>query len=141
MLVGGFLNTLLRQSDRVKVACLAQIVNVIAPLVTNSEGVLRQTIYYPYAWALKYAHGRVLDLIVESNTYPIKSTGLRPDFARDEQVPHLDVTATIDPENARAGPPARAPRVVRWDLVLPPASLWPRRAHRSGGKRKQNENS
>ena len=39
LLTGGFLNTLMRQSDRVRVACLAQIVNVIAPLVTNSKGI------------------------------------------------------------------------------------------------------
>ena len=37
LLVGGFLNTLLRNSDRVRVACLAQLVNVIAPLVTQRE--------------------------------------------------------------------------------------------------------
>ena len=43
LLVGGFLNTLLRQSDRVRVACLAQILNVIAPLVTNETSVLRQS--------------------------------------------------------------------------------------------------
>ena len=79
LLVGGFLNTLLRQSDRVRVACLAQLVNVIAPLVTNETGVLRQTTYYPYAWALKYARGRVLDLAVESETYPIKPDGLEAD--------------------------------------------------------------
>ena len=53
LLVGGFVNTLLRNSDRVRVACLAQLVNVIAPLVTNDTGVLRQSIYYPYSWALK----------------------------------------------------------------------------------------
>ena len=35
LLVGGFVNTLLRNSDRVRVGCLAQLVNVIAPLVTN----------------------------------------------------------------------------------------------------------
>ena len=58
LLVGGFLNTLLRQAERVRVGCLAQIVNVIAPLVTNETSVLRQSIYYPYAWALKYAHGQ-----------------------------------------------------------------------------------
>jgi alpha-L-arabinofuranosidase len=39
--VGGFLNTLLRRSDRVRIGCLAQIVDVIAPLVTNERGVLR----------------------------------------------------------------------------------------------------
>jgi alpha-N-arabinofuranosidase len=52
LLNGGFLNTLMRQSDRVRVACLAQIVNVIAPLVTNSKGTLRQSIYYPYQMVL-----------------------------------------------------------------------------------------
>ena len=82
MLVGGFLNTLLRESNRVRVACLAQLVNVIAPLLTNESTVLRQSIYYPYAWALKYARGRVLDLLVESETYPINADGLRADFAR-----------------------------------------------------------
>ncbi len=98
LLVGGFLNTLLRRSDRVRVGCLAQIVNVIAPLVTNGTAVLRQSIYYPYAWALKYARGRVLDLLVESETYPIRAEGLRPDFARDDQVPYLDVVAVHDPK-------------------------------------------
>jgi alpha-N-arabinofuranosidase len=101
LLVGGFLNSLLRQAERTRVGCLAQIVNVIAPLMTNATSVLRQTIYYPYAWALKYAHGRVLDLRVESETYPIKAQGLRPDFARDDQVPYLDVTATLDPRNGQ----------------------------------------
>ena len=42
LLVGGLINTLLRNSDRVLVGCLAQLVNVIAPLVTNASGVLRQ---------------------------------------------------------------------------------------------------
>jgi alpha-N-arabinofuranosidase len=102
LLVGGFLNTLLRQSERVRVGCLAQIVNVIAPLVTNADGVLRQSIYYPYAWALKYARGRVLDLQVESETYPIKAEGLRADFARNDRVPYLDVVATLDPANGQA---------------------------------------
>ena len=73
LLVGGFVNTLLRNSDRVRVGCLAQLVNVIAPLVTNESGVLRQSTYYPYSWALRYARGRVLDLRVESDTYPIKA--------------------------------------------------------------------
>jgi alpha-N-arabinofuranosidase len=96
LLVGGFLNTLLRRSDRVRVGCLAQLVNVIAPLVTNDQGVLRQTIYYPYAWALKHARGRVMDLVVESETYPIRGEGLRPDFARDDEVPFVDIVVTVD---------------------------------------------
>jgi alpha-N-arabinofuranosidase len=101
LLVGGFVNTLLRQAERVRVGCLAQILNVIAPLVTNETSVLRQSIYYPYAWALRYARGRVLELQAECETYPIKAEGLRPDFARDEQVPFLDVAATLDPANGQ----------------------------------------
>jgi len=46
-LVGGLLNSLVRNSDRVKLACLAQLVNVIAPIMTNADGLFRQTIYYP----------------------------------------------------------------------------------------------
>ena len=95
LLVGGFLNTLLRNSDRVHVACLAQLVNVIAPLVAHESGVLRQSTYYPYAWALHHARGRVLDLRIESETYPIKAAGLQADFARNADVPFLDVVATL----------------------------------------------
>jgi alpha-N-arabinofuranosidase len=101
LLVGGFLNSLLRQAERVRVGCLAQIVNVIAPLMTNESTVLRQTIFYPYAWALKYAKGRVLAPSVESETYPIKAEGLRPDFARDDKVPFVDLVATLDPASGQ----------------------------------------
>jgi alpha-N-arabinofuranosidase len=96
LLVGGFVNTLLRNSDRVRIACLAQIVNVIAPLVTNETGTLRQSTYYPYAWGIRYARGRVLDLRVESETYPITGAGLQADFARNGNVPFVDLVATID---------------------------------------------
>src|SRR5262245_53269822 len=101
LLVGGFLNTLLRHAESVRVGCIVKIVNVIAPVVTNETSVLRQSIYYPYAWALKYAHGRVLDPQVESDTYDIKGEGLRPDFARDERVPYVDLAATFDPRNGQ----------------------------------------
>ncbi len=102
LLVGGFINPLLRESERVRLGCLAQILNVIAPLVTNDTSVLRQTIYYPYAWALRYARGRVLDLSVESETYVISADGLRADFARNDQVPFVDVAATMNPQNGQA---------------------------------------
>lgn len=96
LLVGGLVNTLLRNSDRVRVACLAQLVNVIAPLVTNEQGVLRQSTYYPYLWALRHARGRVLDVRVESETYPITRGDLQEDFARDSNVPFVDLVATLD---------------------------------------------
>jgi alpha-N-arabinofuranosidase len=92
LLVGGFLNTLIRSADRVKLACLAQLINVIAPIMTNANGLVRQTIYYPYNWALQFARGSVLNLLVESPTYEVKGMG---------QVPYLDVAGTIDPENGK----------------------------------------
>jgi alpha-N-arabinofuranosidase len=92
LLVGGIINTLMRNADRIKIACLAQLVNVIAPLVTNSNGLLRQTIYYPYSWALQFARGNVLDVLVESPTYEVLGMG---------QVPYLDVAATLNPEVGR----------------------------------------
>ncbi len=101
LVVGGLLNTLMRRSDRVRVGCLAQIVNVIAPLMTSDKGILRQSTYYPYAMALKYGHGRMLDLQIESETYPISAAGIRGSYARDGQVPFVDVVATYDAKNRR----------------------------------------
>lgn len=87
LLVGGLINSLLRNADRVKIACLAQLVNVIAPIMTNVDGIYLQTIYYPYSWALKFARGSVLNLLVESSTYEV--TGF-------DQVPHVDVSGSFD---------------------------------------------
>ena len=92
LLVGGLLNSLLRNANRVKVACLAQLINVIAPIMTNANGLLRQTIYYPYSWALQYARGSVLDLLAQSPTYEVAKMG---------QVPYLDVAGTIDPGDGK----------------------------------------
>ena len=92
LLVGGLVITLLRNADRVKLACLAQLVNVIAPIMTNGAGLFRQTIYYPYSWALQYAHGSVLNLLVQSPTY---------DVARMDPVPYIDAAGTLNPENGQ----------------------------------------
>lgn len=126
LVVGGFVNTLLRQSDRVRLGCIAQIVNVIAPLMTNAEKTIRQTIYYPYAWALAYAHGQVLDLQVECDSYPIRAQGLRPDLARNAQVPFLDVVATYNPANGQVAlfalnrdPDAARDLTITWQSPTP----------------------
>jgi len=87
LLVGGMLNTLMRNADRVKIACLAQLINVIAPIMTDANGMFRQTIYYPYAWALQHAHGEALNVMVQSPTY---------EPAHMDPVPYLDVAATLD---------------------------------------------
>jgi alpha-L-arabinofuranosidase len=101
LLVGGLLISLLRHSDRVRLACLAQLVNVIAPLMTNENGVLRNTIYYPYAWALHYARGDVLSLVPEGPAYEVPHLG-RPieiggaAMSGPGQVPYLDMAVTFD---------------------------------------------
>jgi len=92
LLVGGILNTLMRNADRVKIACLAQLINVIAPLMTNAKGTLRQTIFYPYSFALQFARGTVLNLLVESPTYEVAQMG---------QVPFLDAAGTLNPEDGK----------------------------------------
>ena len=92
LLVGGILNTLMRNADRVKIACLAQLVNVIAPIMTNAKATLRQTIFYPYSFALQFARGAVLNLLVESPTYEVPQLG---------QVPFLDAAGTLNPEDGK----------------------------------------
>ncbi len=87
LLVGGLVNSLLRNADRVKIACLAQLVNVIAPIMTNANGLFQQAIYYPYSWALQFARGAVLNLLVESSTYEVPGM---------DQVGHIDVAGCLD---------------------------------------------
>jgi len=98
LLVGGLINTLIRNSDRVKIACLAQLINVIAPIMTNATGFYRQTIYYPYAWALQYAHGAAMNVVVESPTYEVASpaTASNRGSSLSEAVPYVDISGTFD---------------------------------------------
>ena len=86
LVVGGLMNSLLRHADRVKIACLAQLVNVIAPIMTNRDGLFLQTIFYPYSWGLEYARGSVLWVLTDSPTYEVAGMG---------QVPYLDVVGTM----------------------------------------------
>jgi len=90
LLVGGMINTLIRNADRVKLACLAQLINVIAPIMTNPNGLFRQTIFYPYNWGLQMARGAVLSVLTESPIYEVSGIGT---------VPYLDVVGTFSKEN------------------------------------------
>ena len=83
--------TLLRHADRVKIACLAQLVNVIAPIFTKTGGgAFRQTIFYPFQAMSKYARGNALKPIIECGKYDCK------DFT---DVPYLESVASYDEEN------------------------------------------
>lgn len=67
---GGAVISLLNHADRVKVACLAQLVNAIAPILTETGGpAWRQTIFYPFAQMSRYGHGTVLRTVIRSATY------------------------------------------------------------------------
>ena len=78
MLVGSLMITLLRHADRVKIACLAQLVNVIAPIMTSDNSVWRQTTYFPFCYTSRYGHGTVLQTLVDCPTYENKRHGTVP---------------------------------------------------------------
>ena len=75
LLVGSMLITLLRHADRVKIACLAQLVNVIAPIMTSDTGAWRQTIFFPYMQASVYGRGTALNTLIKSPIYESRKYG------------------------------------------------------------------
>jgi len=93
LFVGGLLNEFIRRSDRVKIACIAQLVNVIAPIRAERGGpAWRQTIYYPYQYASLYGRGTALNVSIDGPTYDC-------DAAHD--VNYLDLAAVHDKKNGR----------------------------------------
>lgn len=88
--VGCYLITMLKHADRVKMACLAQLVNVIAPITTTADGgLLLQTTYYPFLHASSFGRGKVLQSIVSSPVYDSK------DFT---DVPYLESVVVYEEE-------------------------------------------
>lgn len=85
--VGCMLIALLKNADRVKIACMAQLVNVIAPIMTENGGsAWVQTIYYPYLYTSQYGRGRVLHAKLECETYDAKNVG---------DVPYLECVSVL----------------------------------------------
>jgi len=78
LVVAQWLNVFLRRCDVLKMACLAQLVNVIAPILTRPDGILRQSIFYPFALFSRYASGDSLDLLVQAPTYATRMFGEQP---------------------------------------------------------------
>lgn len=90
LVVGSLLITLLRHCDRVKIACLAQLVNVIAPIMTETGGrSWRQTIYWPFLHASVYGRGTVLHSAVVAPKH---------DTADFTDVPAVDATVVWNGE-------------------------------------------
>jgi alpha-N-arabinofuranosidase len=92
LVVAQFLSVFLRRCDVLKIACLAQIVNVIAPIRTNRDGLVKQTIFHPFRLFRHLARGLSIRPAVASPPQTTKLYG---------EVPMLDVSATRDPETGR----------------------------------------
>jgi len=90
LLVGCILMTLQNNCDRVKIACLAQLVNVIAPIMTETGGdAWAQTIYYPYMYASKYGRGKTLRSVVSCDKYTA-GNGL--------EIPYVETSVILNEE-------------------------------------------
>lgn len=88
LVVGCLLITLMKNCDRVKIACLAQLVNVIAPIMTENGGrVWKQTIFYPYLHTLKYGRGVLLRTALKCDTY---STD------KKQNIPYIEACAVLN---------------------------------------------
>jgi alpha-N-arabinofuranosidase len=87
LVVAGFLNSLVNHADVVKIANMAQLVNVIAPIFTNEKGLYLQTIYYPLQLFAANVKGRSLALRVQSPRYASK---------RFDNIPYIDASGALD---------------------------------------------
>jgi alpha-N-arabinofuranosidase len=90
--VATYLNTLIRNANAVTMANMAQLVNVIAPIVTSRDGMLLQSIYYPLLVHAQHRGAVALDVWSESETFE----------ARGGAVPYVDVSVTYDETSRRA---------------------------------------
>jgi alpha-N-arabinofuranosidase len=94
LVVGCLLITLMRHAERVKIACLAQLVNVLAPIMTRTSGnAWRQTIFWPFLHASRYGRGTALHVPVDAPTYEDDQFG---------PVPLLETIAVLDGERGEA---------------------------------------
>ena len=87
LVVATFLNTFVNHSDVVKIANMAQLVNVIAPIFTSKDGMFLQTIYYPLQLFANNSKGKSLELFVDSPKYGSRRFG---------EVPYLDASAAYE---------------------------------------------
>jgi alpha-N-arabinofuranosidase len=87
LVVASMLNTFVNNANVVKIANMAQIVNVIAPIFTNETGMFLQTIYYPLRLFSANTRGAALETYVESPTYESKHFG---------KTTYLDVSSSLN---------------------------------------------
>jgi alpha-L-arabinofuranosidase len=83
LVVAMYLNTFIRHANSVKMANMAQLVNVIAPMMVTDNKLWMQTIFYPLQLFSQNCHGRSLETFVQCDKY---------DAGDYKQVPYLDVS-------------------------------------------------
>jgi alpha-L-arabinofuranosidase len=98
LVIAGFLNVFVRNADIVKMANMAQLVNVIAPIFANEKTLFKQTIYYPLQLFSQNVSGKSLDVFVDCNTYDTDRffLGLGETTTIQKKVPYLDVSAAYN---------------------------------------------
>lgn len=116
LVVAQWLNVFLRKSDVLKITCLAQVVNLLGPILTTRDSILKQTIFYPIMLFSRFASGNALDVAVNAPHYETKKFG---------DMPLLDVSSTYNPETE-----ANAIFIVNRSQTenLPVDLLWQNRA-------------
>jgi alpha-N-arabinofuranosidase len=87
LVVAGFLHSFIRHADVVKIANIAQIVNVIAPILTQGDEMLRQSIFYPFEMFSQRRDGVSLRPVVDGPTYEGKTNG---------RVHYIDTSAILN---------------------------------------------
>lgn len=92
LIAGCLLITLIKNCDRVKMACLAQLVNVIAPIMTENGGdIWAQTIFYPFMHASNYGRGVAFIPVVSGDKYDTK---------RLKNVPYVEAIGVMNKEKS-----------------------------------------
>jgi alpha-N-arabinofuranosidase len=92
LVVAQWLNVFLRRCDVLKIACLAQVVNTIAPLTVRGDKLLRHPTYYPFVLVSNHAAGQSLEPLTVAPQYDTRLFG---------PMPRLDVSASYDEANDR----------------------------------------
>lgn len=136
LVVAQWLNVFLRKSDVLKIACIAQIVNIIAPILTTTDDMLKQTIFYPFMLFSRMASGNSLDVHVAAPMYETKQFG---------DMPLLDVSSSHNPETntnsifiVNRSQTDSLPLDINWQNVSPTSV---KSAHQLSGKNPKAGNS
>ncbi len=114
LVAAQYLNAFIRRADVVKIGCIAQTVNVIAPLLTKKDGLLVQSIYYPFALMAEYAVGKSLRIALDSPVYTAGERG---------ETPVVDVSASYAEDGTLAVFGVNRSQTEAVDLVIHAADV------------------